>query len=66
MCRHIPGSLNRAADAVSGNAVPFFQRLVPDASGIPAAVPDNLLQCLILGTPDWIRVDWITLFGNSW
>ncbi len=59
VCRHVPGSLNGAADALSQNAFPSFQRLVPGASITPTVIPDNLLQCLVLGTPDWTKLDWI-------
>ncbi len=65
VCRHISGSLNGAADALSRNAFPSFQRLVPGTSMMPTVIPDNLLQCLVLGTPDWTKVDWIALFGRS-
>ncbi len=61
-CRHIPGVLNGAADALSRNALPSFQRLVPGANESPTVLPDRLLECLVLGTPDWTRVDWIGMF----
>ena len=57
LCRHIPGTQNGAADALSRDNLPLFQKLVPEASAVPAELPDNLLQCLVLGTPDWTRVD---------
>lgn len=65
VCSHLPGSLNGAADALSCNALPSFQRLVPGASRIPVALPRDLPQCLVLGTPDWTQVDWIALFGHT-
>ncbi len=65
VCRHIPGSQNGAADALSRDDLPSFQRLVPRADKEGASLPDNLLQCLVFGTPDWTRVDWIALFGRS-
>ena len=65
VCRHISGAQNGAADALSCGDVPSFQRLVPGADKAPTVIPDNLLQCLVLGTPDWTKVDWIALFGHS-
>ena len=65
VCRHLPGFQNGAADALSRNALPSFQRLVPHASSVPSAIPDNLLQCLALGMPDWTKVDWFALFDRS-
>lgn len=65
VCRHIPGSQNGAADALSRDDLPSFQRLVPRADKEGASLPDELLQCLVFGTPDWTRVDWIALFGRS-
>ncbi len=64
VCRHFPGSQNGAADALSRNALPSCQRLVPHASLVPSVIPDNLLQCLVLGMPDWTKVDWIALFDR--
>ena len=65
VCRHIPGIQNSAVDALSRNALPSFQRMVPGASEVPTALPDVLLECLVQGTPDWTSVDWITLFSHS-
>ena len=65
VCRHIPGSQNSAADALSRNALPSFQRLVPGASRTPTIHPDILLGSLVQGTLDWTSVDWITMFRHS-
>ena len=35
--------------------LPLFQRLVLGASTVPTELSDDLLQCLVLGTPDWTR-----------
>ncbi len=64
-CKHIPGVRNSAADALSRGNLPSFQRLVPDADERPTVLPDILLQCLVSGTPDWTKVDWIALFRHS-
>ena len=65
VCRHLPGSLNVAVDALSRDALPSFQRLVPGASTVPTVIQDCFLQCLVLGTPDWTKIDWIALFNRS-
>ncbi len=64
-CRHLPGAQNGAADALSRNALPSFQRLVPEANETATVLPDRLLECLVLGTPDWTMVDWISMFRRS-
>ncbi len=65
VCRRIPGAQSGAADALSRDDLPSFQSLVPQADSAPTVLPDDLLQCLVLGTPDWTKVDWIALFGRS-
>ena len=64
-CRHIPGVQNGAADALLRNAFPSFQRLVPGANESATVLPDRLLECLVLGTPDWTKVDWTSMFSRS-
>ena len=64
VCRHIPGVENGAADALSTNNLCSFQRLKPEAKTEPVRLPECLLQYLVEGTPDWTRVDWITLFSR--
>ncbi len=54
-CRHIPGVQNGAADALSRNALPSFQRLVPEVNELPTVLPDRLLESLVHGTPGWTR-----------
>ena len=62
VCRHIPGVDNSAADA---HSLSSFQRLVPDAVADPTPIHEGLLQCLVCGTPDWTKVDWVALFRKS-
>ena len=64
VCRHIPGVENGAADAFSMNDLCSFQRLKPEAKTEPVRLPECLLWCLVEGTPDWTRVDWIALFSR--
>ena len=63
ICRHIPGVENGAADALSRDDLPSFQRLVPEAAREPCSLPEQLLQCVVASTPDWTQVDWIELFN---
>ena len=39
VCRHIPGAQNGAADALSRDDLPSFQRLVPQADSAPTVLP---------------------------
>ena len=50
VCRHIPGVENGAADALSRDDLPSFQRLVPDAAREPSGLPGQLLRCVVSGT----------------
>ncbi len=63
VCTHIRGVDNGAADALSRNDLPSFQRLVPDAAREPCNFPAQLLQCVVSSTPDWTQIDWIKLFS---
>ena len=65
VCRHIPGTQNGAADALSRNALSSFQQLMPGASEASTPLPDILLKCLVRGSPDWTSIDWITMFKCS-
>ena len=65
VCCHIPGADNSPADALSRDSPSSFQRLVPDAMADPTPIHESLLQCLVCGTPDWTKVDWVALFRNS-
>ena len=58
-CRHIPGVDNGAADALSRDNLPSFQRLVRRE---PAMIPEPLL---VWEQPDWTAVSWTTLFTGS-
>ncbi len=64
VCMHLPEAQNESADALSHDDLPSFQRLIPLADSAPTILPDNLLQCLVLGTPDY-KVDQIALFSRS-
>lgn len=64
-CRHIPGVENGAADALSRNNLPSFQRLRPEAGRVPTVLPDALLQVLVVEQPDWTTVSWTNLLTTS-
>ena len=64
-CRHIPGVENGAADALSRNNLPSFQRLRPEAGRVPTVLPDALLQALVVEQPDWTTVSWTNLLTTS-
>ena len=65
VCQHIAGVKNGAADALSRNDLPSFQRLVPGARREPTAIPEPLLRALVWEQPDWTAVSWTTLLTTS-
>ena len=62
VCQHIAGVENGAADALSHNDLPSFQRLVP---GAKQAIPESLMRALVWEQPDWTTVSWTTLLTTS-
>ncbi len=64
VCEHLPGVENGAADALSRDSLSMFQSLIPEAAREPTPIHEGLLQCLVEGTPDWTKVDWIAMFKN--
>ena len=65
VCQHIAGVENGAADALSRNDLPSFQRLVPGARQRPTAIPEPLMRALVWEQPDWTTVSWTTLLTTS-
>ena len=58
IARHLPGSENGAADALSrGNLDLFFQQ-VPTAEKQPTVIPEALLGVLVHSQPDWTSPVW--------
>ena len=61
-CRHLPGNLNTAADAISRNNIPLFYSLVPQ---IPhTTVPQAVINLLVSQQPEWGSQHWTELFLN--
>jgi len=54
-----------AADALSRNDLFSSQRLVPGASEATTVLPEDLLDVLVRGTPDWTSIDRTTLFSRT-
>jgi len=50
---HIPGRDNTLADANSRNHIDVFFQQAPQASAIPSAIPETLMDLLISQQPDW-------------
>lgn len=65
VCQHIPGVENNAADALSRDSLSLFQQLVPEAAKDATPIPEGLIQCLVTDSPDWTKVDWVTLFKST-
>ena len=61
---YILGRMNQAADAISRDDLTRFFSLAQGASPIPAALPAELLQLLVVSQPDWTSKAWSQLFTN--
>ena len=55
---HIPGRCNEAADTLSRYNLPLFLQLVPTADQAPTHIPENILEALVLKTPEWWSPAW--------
>ena len=53
-CVHVPGVTNRAADALSRNALPSFFTQVPGADPYPQPIPSRLISALLCKDGDWL------------
>ena len=63
--KHLPGSKNAAADALSRDHIPLFVSLTPQANPQPSPIPLPIREALIRKRPDWTSLNWKTLFGSS-
>ncbi len=59
---HIPGVENQSADALSRNDHHSFLLQNPTARPSPSALPQELIQALVLQRPDWTSTNWTELF----
>ena len=57
--RHLPGTCNEAADALSRDNLPFFMQLNPGAQSMATTIPDSLVHNLLHTTPDWSSQSWM-------
>ena len=64
--RHVAGTLNTAADALSRNKLSVFFGSSPQAHPEAARVPAPLLDMLLHQRPDWLSPTWRKLFLSSW
>lgn len=66
---HIKGTENTRADALSRNKLPLFRLLHPQAAAVPSAIPEELLDLLLLSRPDWNSRrwsrQWSAIFGTA-
>ena len=61
---HIAGEKNVAADAISRNNLSLLFQVWPDTSPQPTAIPQTLVDLLVVRRPDWTSPSWVTLFRN--
>ena len=62
---HIPGKMNDLADDLSRKRASLFLLKVPIAQPFPTRIPPQLMDVLVVGQPDWMSVDWTTLFSTT-
>lgn len=55
---HIRGVDNILADALSRDNLALFHSLYPQASARPTAIPEAVLELLLLREPDWMSKHW--------
>ena len=63
--KHIAGTLNTAADALSRDKLDTFHSCVPQAPPDPTPLPAPLVDMLLLSKPDWTSSSWRNLFQAS-
>lgn len=63
VAQHIPGVLNKDADALSRNDHRSFLSQNPGAHRMASVIPQELVQALVLQRPDWTSQNWIRLLA---
>ena len=61
---HIQGVLNTETDALSRDNRSLFHSLHPQAYRDPVAIPESLLDVLIVSRPDWTSQSWTQLWSS--
>ena len=61
---HIPGRLNKAADALSRNNLSVFFQQAPQADSQPSLIPLSLVS-LLSQNITWTSENWIKLFNDT-
>ena len=62
VARHLAGTDNVAADALSRDNLNLFFRCQPQAEPSPSPLPSALKELLLLRLPDWLSPTWRALF----
>jgi len=64
VARHIPGSENDAADALSRNKLPLFLSQMPHMAHTPTPIPVQLAEGLSQAHPHWDADKWMSWFSS--
>ena len=64
LATHLLGVRNPIADALSRNHMDSFHSLLPQADDSPTAIPEALLDLLIVSRPDWTSTHWTDLWST--
>ena len=64
VARHIPGSQNKLADAISRNNLQSFLSQSQEANPVSAVIHEALVELLITAQPDWTSPSWSRLFKS--
>ena len=63
--RHLPGVQNASADALSRNELPVYFCLNPQASPVPAILPNELQELVFNRSLRWTSPDWMGLLSTT-
>lgn len=62
---HIPGHLNRLADAISWNDAPYFLSSYSQANPDPTPISPEMIWVLLIERADWTSNDWTLWFHTT-